>query len=503
MKENLAKYSKLLLVILFINNLMMGCSTTTSGMKSDGYIPSFKIIGDVEEVLTVRSMEDFSLEEVEIDGEKKQVLKLEELLYKAKPVTESIEILLVGQDGLMAKIDGERIETCYINLSAENAWEFINPSHPISSNIKKVKEVVVIAKEEDWDYGFNLITSEENIMNITAGQMYTMPRTVFPYFQGTSSIDTEGHTYETTIYTEEKIIKLKDLIDLTENDRLLAMGDLGQYKFVDGDSYLKMVDNRIDLLEKEGKDKITDARGVIINPPQISIMDTYYDASHFLAQDEKVLILFLDGFGYHQYLHAIEKGYAPFLKELALAEKATSVYQSVTNAGFAAMITGKSPYENGVYSRSQRDLKVPSIFAVAKDLNKKSVLIEGDIKILNTEIEPLLNRDENNNGITCDEVFETALEHIDTDYDLMFIHFHGIDDMGHSYGDFHETTMKMIKETDNYARELVENWEGKVIITSDHGMHSTPEALRGGNHGSFRYQDMIVPYIVTEGRGRN
>jgi hypothetical protein len=35
-----------------------------------------------------------------------------------------------------------------------------------------------------------------------------------------------------------------------------------------------------------------------------------------------------------------------------------------------------------------------------------------------------------------------------------------------------------------------------VIITSDHGMHSTDT---GGYHGVFRYEDMIVPYIITEG----
>ncbi|AKL94369.1 hypothetical protein CACET_c08610 [Clostridium aceticum] len=501
MRSNLMKYSRVLLMLLLINSLLMGCSTTT--VEHQGYIPSFKVIGDVEEVLMIRSKEGFSLKEIEIDGETRQVLTLKELLHKAKPMTENIEILLVGQDGLMAKIDGGRVETCYINLSEENAWEFINPNHPISSNIKKVKEVVVISKDEDWDYGFNVITGEENIMNITAGQMYTMPKTLYANFHGTSSLDKEGHVYETTIYTEEKVIRLRDLVDISEGQRLLAVGDVGQYKFINADGYLKMVDNRIDLYEKDGKSKITDARGIMIDPPQVSIMDTYYDASHFLTKDEKVLILFLDGFGYHQYVYAMEKGYAPFLKELELAQKATTVYQSVTNAGFAAMITGRPPYESGVYSRSQRDLKVPSIFAVAKDLDKKSVLIEGDIKILNTEIEPLLNRDENNNGITCDEVYATALSHMDNEYDFMFIHFHGIDDMGHSYGDMHEVTLEMIKETDAYVRELVERWSGKVVITSDHGMHTTPEAERGGNHGSFRHEDMIVPYIVTEGRGRS
>lgn len=499
MKASLNRSIGIMMSLFITGVFLMGCSTTVENTKSYGYIPSFKIIGDVEDILMITDMKDFTTVEIEDGREKRLFLILQELLSHANPISKEYELLLVGQDGLMAKIDGEGIEECYIGFSKENAWEFVNPTHPISSNIKKVKEIVVISKEENWDYGVNIISNEENIMNITPGNLYRMPSRIFPYFEGTSSIQHQETTYETSIYTEQKIVKIKDLVSLSENEKLLAMGALGEYGGIDGDSYLKVSGNKIDLIEKGGKSKITDVKGIMVDPPITSIMDTYYDVSHYLEKDEKVMILFLDGFGYHQYLYAIENGYGTFLKNIEAAKAATTVYQSVTNAGFAAMITGKPPYENGVYSRKQRDLEAPSIFAVAKALDKKSMLVEADMKILNTEIEPLLNIDRNNNGITCDEVFEASLEQIDKDYDLLMIHFHGIDDTGHSYGDLHEKTMEMISMTDAYIEELVSKWTGRVIITSDHGMHSS---LEGGDHGSFRYQDMMVPYVITEGGGR-
>lgn len=484
------------IILMVMAIFLIGCNETIETTTFHGYIPSFKIIGDLEEILLINDMKDFSIVEIDVKGEKRSCLTLQELIDNTKPVTKEYELLLVGQDGLMAKIDGKGIEECYIGFSDENAWEFINLRHPVSSNIKKIKEVVVISKNENWDYGLNIINTEENIMNIKPGSLYSMNSSVFPYFEGNSSIKNQGNTYETSIYTEQKILKIKDLISLSEGEKILAMGALGEYKWIDEESYLKMVDNKIDLIEKEGKNKIEDVRGIFLNPTKGSIMDTYYDASYFLENEEKVLILFIDGFGYHQYLHAINNSYAPFLQKIKTAEKVTTVYQPVTNAGFATMITGKPPHENGVYSRKQRDLKVPSIFAAAENLKKSSILIEGDIKILNTEIEPILNTDRNKNGLTDDEVFESALENFKNDYDLMMIHFHGIDDMGHDNGDLHKKTMERISIIDGYIEELVKGWEGKVIITSDHGMHNTAE---GGEHGSFRYEDMVVPYILMEG----
>jgi len=74
-----------------------------------------------------------------------------------------------------------------------------------------------------------------------------------------------------------------------------------------------------------------------------------------------------------------------------------------------------------------------------------------------------------------------------------------------------------IQEIDGYLKEIISKWDGIVIIVSDHGMHTRPkdsnqEAIANntvlankdtmGNHGTLRYQDKLVPYILTRG-GRN
>jgi len=87
---------------------------------------------------------------------------------------------------------------------------------------------------------------------------------------------------------------------------------------------------------------------------------------------------------------------------------------------------------------------------------------------------------------------------MDKGFELMVVHFHSIDDMGHNFGDITGETMDEIKRLDMYVKELVSMWEGNVIITADHGMHSTED---GGSHGEFRYEDMIVPYIVFSPSG--
>lgn len=336
-----------------------------------------------------------------------------------------------------------------------------------NSNSKNPDYVPSSKEIPNMDGEINIISSEKNIKRITTDQLYAKGKTV----------------------------KLEDMID-EKIHKALVMGALGQVEEIEEDGYFEAISNSIAYIYGDGKEQIENVKGVIINPPANSITDSYYDIAHFL-EEENVLCFLLDGFGYHQYKYAIETGYIPFLEKQPEAAKALSVYRPVTNAGLAAIITGKLPIENGVYSRKQRELQVDSIFKKAKDLDKKSIYIEGNIGILNTEIDPVLNIDKDGDGFTDDEVFESAFNAINKDYNLVFVHFHGIDDAGHTHGDLSSETMEVIAKIDRYLEEIVSNWDGKVIITADHGMHSTEG---GGDHGQFRYEDMIVPYIII-GRG--
>lgn len=225
-----------------------------------------------------------------------------------------------------------------------------------------------------------------------------------------------------------------------------------------------------------------------------SITQAYYDMKEYLDNDEKVMTVVLDGFSYNQYELALEKGYIPFLSKY-FKHVASSVYKPVTNSGLAAILTGQGPDVNGVHDRSTRDLKVESIFEYTLNNNMNTLFLEADIKILNTEIDPLLHLDKNKDGNIDDEIYESALVAAEEDYDLIFIHFHGIDDRGHSFGPYSEETMRYIKIIDDYIKNLSEIWDGSIIAVSDHGMHETPE---GGEHGKNIQSDMLVPYFIKE-----
>ncbi|MEL7646907.1 MAG: alkaline phosphatase family protein [Sedimentibacter sp.] len=240
--------------------------------------------------------------------------------------------------------------------------------------------------------------------------------------------------------------------------------------------------------------EISGVKGIYLHDDFCSITDAYKDAKEFLDEGEKVLVVLLDGLSLRQYEAFCKENSGSFIKS-CYKTQALSVFTPVTNAGYAAIITGQWPDVNGVYDRSFRDLKVESIFGYSLKNNKNTILLEGDVKILNTESEPVLHTDLDNDGDTDDEMYDSALKACGEDYDLIFLHFHGIDDRGHSYGPMDEETLDYIETVDGYLKSLSDEWNGKIIMTADHGMHETED---GGGHGLCCYYDMVVPYFVRE-----
>lgn len=293
-------------------------------------------------------------------------------------------------------------------------------------------------------------------------------------------------------YVVNYIPKEKILLDeITGNggyEKAVVISKSGKEEVFSAKMYLN-VDGSVSI---EGDKTIKDVKGIYLADDFYSITDAYYDAKKYLESNEKVMVVLLDGFSLNQFKAADEKGCVDFLSQY-FQHEALSVVTPVTNAGYAAIITGKTPDVNGVHDRSMREMNVESIFDYTIKNNKKSILLEGDIKILNTEIEPTLHTDEDKDGDTDDEMFESALKAAQEDYDFVFIHFHGIDDRGHAYGPMSDETMEYIKLVDNYMEKISDVWKGTIILTPDHGMHETEE---GGDHGECRSSDMVVPYFI-------
>lgn len=482
-------------IVFLIIGIIVGWLIVPRSEERVSYIPELSIIGDVDKVI---SIDDMVSGIIETNTSDEYIVFLKNLIDLAKPVTFNYDILLVGEDGLFAQISNKNIDDCQIKFSDKNGWESITKNHPINSKIKRIKEIVVISNENSWDYGFNIISTKENILNITPGQFYLRELILYPYFDGKSTKTKDGKDYDVKLYKQKKLLPIRSVVDSKEQ-HLLMMGTNGVYEIIDNTGYLELMGNRINYINPDKRYYLGDIKGIMTEIPSDSIMNTYYDSLHYIENDENVLILFLDGFGYHQYEYALSNGYIPFMGSLEQPKIATSVFKPVTNAGFSAMITGQPPSINGIYNRKYRDLTCESIFGKVQKLGKQAKLIEGNKKILNTEVEPMLTIDKNENGTSDDEIFVTALEEIKTKPELALVHFHSIDDMGHNHGDLANETMETLKIIDSYVKELSNKWNGKIIITSDHGMHTIAE---GGTHGIFRYEDMMVPYFIVNGANK-
>lgn len=225
--------------------------------------------------------------------------------------------------------------------------------------------------------------------------------------------------------------------------------------------------------------------------PRDSLVDGTY---------EHVVMIFIDGFGYEKFLYAQEKGLVNFFDESDLVLQAVTVYTPRTVTGSTAVLTGLLPKENGVDRGGIRKTEATTIFDVAAENGITSAAIEGEslsFNLRNTEIK--LSGDRDHNGGTDDNVFNNAKEVILGSMPrLLWIHFHGIDDYGHTYGPDDPILDEKIAEINGYLKQIfaVLPEDTLTIYFADHGMHAVNEEGRLGNHGHLIYQDMVIPVII-------
>lgn len=200
---------------------------------------------------------------------------------------------------------------------------------------------------------------------------------------------------------------------------------------------------------------------------------------------QPVLVCYLDGFGYFGYREACQKERIPYIKETFLVHAVETVEPALTNPAMATMLTGVLPEVHGVVSRKEHRPKVPTIFA---DLNRPAAVIEGDSIIVQTEVRQQLytaSADETEDHAVC----EGAGKAMEEGAEFLLVHFHGIDDAGHTYGPYADETLDKMEEIDGYVRKLCEVWKGTCFIVSDHGMHKAVSDGAAGDHGTDAEED--------------
>ena len=476
---------KLVSAVLIILFLLTACS---SGIESSGDL--LIVTGDVENELKVPYGKEsvMNWQTLEKDDKAYGSINLDEIFNFYSYDMKDYSVIIVAKDGMKVKID-ENYDK--VSIYDKNGWNISAPDFPPTVNLKDIEKIVLVKNDSNLAESVNIISKDENITSFTPGNMHLMNLQVYNFIDGES---VKNGNYSMEAYKEKYFLPLEEAAGSGFRSATV-MSKSGDYYFTTDKGYLQLQGNIINYVEPENRKTVFDIVGVIINPPAVSVMDSYHDAKHYLDKDEDVLHIFIDGFSAGQYQYAKENGFIPYISSLDHMDTALTIFKPVTNSGYAAMITGQPPGENGILDRSYREVQVDTIFDYVSYLGKTSVIIEGNANIITTHGQPILNTDVNGNGFTDDEVFKSAVENI-YGSNYAFVHFHGVDDSGHDYGDISQETMGKIAEVDGYVKELVENWSGQVIITADHGMHSTED---GGCHGEFRYEDMVIPYIMTEG----
>ncbi len=477
------KLSIMLLLILLI--------TACSSQDKQGFMLHFSVIGDVETTQQIASMDGFSTVKTEHNGKRVDTLCLADVIAQAKPRSDSFDIILKGDDGLSSRIDGSTAKDCYIAFSNEYAWECINPKHPISSQIKRLSEIIIVTKEDAItnDLGKIGLVDLNNNKYVTPGQLLAGS---FMYMNQQEGRSEKNGNY-VTVYTPHKQIPISELI--TEHDNLYIAGYKGAIAYDRGSGSFELCENSVNYVYEDGKNVIENISGIMSNPPLISVMDVYKDSLYMLEKNEKVLVILLDGFGYKMYKNAEATGSIPYLSSCDL-QRAVTIFPSISNVSLASMLSGKPPIENGIVAKKDKELIGDDLFKTASEAGNVCMYIEGNLKLINTSLEPSLNADSNSNG-TDDEVYENALKAISQDPKLLFVHFHGIDDVAHKNGPYSEQTIQKMRELDAMSAKLAAIWNGKIIILADHGQHNSGEV---GTHGVFCEEDMLVPYGIIGGQ---
>jgi hypothetical protein len=218
---------------------------------------------------------------------------------------------------------------------------------------------------------------------------------------------------------------------------------------------------------------------------------------------EHVLLLFLDGFGYVRYTEAAEAGLIPNLVTLGEPMIGLTVYPPCTQTGSAALLTGAPPAVNGVEQRGTRQTEAETLFDLAAGAGLEAFAVEGNALAFNLRsTEMMLSGDRDGNGSTDDNVLTNALTILEAGMpDLFYVHFHGIDDAGHTYGPGAPEEEAAIAGVDAGIGQILQAVpaETLVIIFADHGMHQVEEEEEGelGNHEFLIERDMFIPILVV------
>ncbi len=216
---------------------------------------------------------------------------------------------------------------------------------------------------------------------------------------------------------------------------------------------------------------------------------------------DRVVLFFMDGFGYVRYTEALADGLIPNISSLGEPLMGMTTYPPSTSVSSASLLTGAPPEVHGVDQSGIRKTDTETLFDVATSAGLTSVAVEGEsLAFALRNAEPQLSADFDGNGSTDDNVLTNVLGVLSEGTpDILFVHFHGIDDAGHTYGPGSPEECAVVAEADEAVGLVLDLLPPGtlVVIFADHGMHDVDEEGRLGNHGNLVERDMFIPILLA------
>ena len=471
-------YFVILIVLLII---FTGCND--QNREEAKYIV---INGDIESTSVQVNLNDISKEEVSIKEDAYTGVLLSKILEKVTLLApeEKNYAMITSTDGISALIELDTAHMCYV-VEEEGKLNIKAPNHPRVVGIKDVAEITVIVDEdvELPDSNVLKIVNEEESKSISFGN------TKLFFFNKSGESRQDGNLAIKYVKKESFFVQ-----DLAIDDLILYFENYDMLKVGQGGNDILIWDNG--RLYYESRDKNKSPIKGIVSGVDMVIYDAFYMLKEKLDKNEKVMFILPDGLSYEQVEEYNEK--LSILSDNYV--KAASVNPAISNVALASIVTGQSPFNTGIIKREVKAPNAKDIFEYAKELGRSTSYIEGNSTLIVTSLKPILNvADEN--GYTDKSVFESAMDELKKNPDLIFIHFHGIDDANHKYSPLSKEAEEKVLEIERYIKELVANFDGHVIIVPDHGAVTLEEeGAKVGKHGLFRKEDMYVPFYYF-GRG--
>jgi hypothetical protein len=410
--------------------------------------------------------------------------KLDAILQQVAPVSSNFDVLISSKASNTAALINNT-DGVYI-IEYENGLRSIAPNHPPIVGIRDILYITVICKGDGDDFK---ILSPNNARSYTYGQA----KLLFFSISGGEQTSAAGNV---ALRYDKQSVTVKSLTN--DADVFVYFSDYSIAK-ANVASHLTWVNGRVHYNEKVVFGIATGAEHIIT--------DAFFGAEEALDNDVDVLLILIDGLSWQQLTY--------FGKNHNLgifasgANIAVSVHPAITPVATTSVITGACPKTTGTTTRDQRQANVPDIFDYASSLNKTAAYIGLSRSIILTNIAQTFTMPDRNglngssaniHGLTDVNVFANAKNALSLNPNLLFVHFKGIDDIGHYYGPYSNQALQAILRISNYVYQLAANFNGRIVMVSDHGMAEYTDASgeTKGNHGLFLPCDMFVPFWVID-----